>query len=60
MTSTNQCMSDIEDVLDEIKEPAPAPDLDGTTDLDDDSVSRRRRPALRSRDSERAATLNYR
>ena len=51
-------MSYINHVLNKTMETAPALDLDGTTDLDDDSVPRRRRPALISRDSERAAVLN--
>ena len=53
-------MSYINHVLNKTMETAPALDLDGTTDLDDDLVPGRRRPALSSRDSEQSAARRTR
>ena len=53
-------MSDIEHVLNETQEPAPALDLDGTTDLDDNSVPQLLRPGLLSRDIEQSAARRTR
>ena len=50
------CMGDIEDVLEQDKESASPLDLNGTTDLDDNSAPQRRRPALHGRDIAECST----
>ena len=61
MSNIDLVLNETEETAPEDEEAAPALDLEGTTDLDEDqSVPRRRRPNLRDRDAERSVARRTR